>query len=133
MSRANPPDDSRTAAKALAAIGVRSATAPAVSDCGGAEAFALRVIGGDMLPEFADGDIIIVEPEGVAAPGSFVVAQSGGEWYFRQLQRDPGGWLLVALDATLPAVRLEGLDAVRGVVIQKAKPGRRRSTKRYVD
>jgi DNA polymerase V len=40
--------------------------------CGGGEAFALRVLGQSMAPEFAEGEIIIVEPEGLAREGSYV-------------------------------------------------------------
>lgn len=125
-------DAKRSSVDALAAIGVR-VERPAGDACGSGEVFALRVLGTAMLPEFEEGDIIVVEPEGLATSGSFVVAQCAGEWHFRQLQRDAAGWFLVALDATLPVLRLDSLAAVRGVVIQKSKPGRRSGSKRYVD
>jgi SOS-response transcriptional repressor LexA len=101
--------------------------------CSGAESFALLVLGDSMMPEFDDGDVIVVEPEGLAGDGSYVVAQVGGEWTFRQLVRRDGRWQLRALNAVYPAVALDDLSAVRGVVIQKSKPGRRRATKRYVE
>ncbi|MBI3155833.1 MAG: S24 family peptidase [Burkholderiales bacterium] len=86
-----------------------------------------------MAPEFADGDIIVVEPDGALHDGSFVVARHDGEWIFRQLRADgAGGWRLHALDPAWPDLPLPGLDAVRGVVIQKSVPGRRRLGKRYV-
>ncbi|MCP5288086.1 MAG: S24 family peptidase [Burkholderiaceae bacterium] len=86
-----------------------------------------------MMPEFADGDVIVVEPDGALKDGSFVVAQHDGEWIFRQLRAAPGaGWRLHALDPAWPDLPLADLDAVRGVVIQKAVPGRRRLTKSYV-
>jgi DNA polymerase V len=44
-----------------------------------------------------------------------------------------GRWQLRALNPVYPAVALGELSAVRGVVIQKSKPGRRRATKRYVE
>lgn len=101
--------------------------------CAGGEVFALRVVGHSMMPEFADGDVIVVEPDGALKDGSFVVAQHDGEWIFRQLRADPGaGWRLHALDPAWPDLPLADLDAVRGVVIQKAVPGRRRLTKSYV-
>lgn len=104
--------------------------------CSGAEAFALRVLGEDMAPEFADGDIIVIEPGGAVRDGSFVLAQVDGEWVFRQLRHDEAsGWSLVALNPacrTLNPVALGNLDAVRGVVIQKAVPGRRRQSRFYV-
>lgn len=107
------------------------APAPA-GECSGGEAFALRVIGGSMAPEFIEGDIVVVEPEGLAKDGSFVVAEHGGEWIFRQLCRRGQGWWLHALDAAWPDLPLPSLEAVRGVVIQKAVPGRRRATRRYI-
>jgi SOS-response transcriptional repressor LexA len=101
--------------------------------CAGGEVFALRVVGRSMMPEFTDGDVIVVEPDGALKDGSFVVAQHDGEWIFRQLRAAPGaGWLLHALDPAWPDLPLADLGAVRGVVIQKAVPGRRRLTKSYV-
>ena len=111
--------------------------ADAAPDCSGGELFALQVLGEAMRPEFDPGDVIVVEPDGVAGDGSFVVARVGGDWMLRRLGRQDGGWVLetlnpAAVDAT-PAIRLEDLSAVRGVVIQKSRPGRRRSLKRYVE
>jgi SOS-response transcriptional repressor LexA len=102
-------------------------------DCDGAEAYALMVLGDSMAPEFADGDIVVVEPEGLARDGSYVIALVGGEWTLRQLRAAGEAWTLHALDPRYPTVPLADLDAVRGVVIQKSKPGRRRAAKRYVD
>lgn len=99
--------------------------------CGG-EPFALRVLGDSMLPEFADGDIIVVEPDGALRDGSFVVACVDGEWLFRQLTGGGAAWRLHALNDALADQALPDLSAVRGVVIQKAVPGRRRAGKRYV-
>lgn len=103
--------------------------------CSGGESFALRVLGDDMAPEFNEGDIIIVEPDGALKTGCFVLARHGGEWTFRQLVQREGAWWLHALNPTradLPDLPLPGLDAVHGVVIQKAVPGRRRLTKHYL-
>lgn len=107
---------------------------PAVDSdgCSSGESFALRVLGDDMSPEFNDGEIIIVEPDGVLRDGSFVLAQFEGEWIFRQLRREDGYWSLHALKDLLPALPLPDLAAVRGVIIQKAVPGRRRLSKFYV-
>ncbi|CAG1010272.1 DNA polymerase V [Burkholderiales bacterium] len=102
-------------------------------DCSGAEPFALMVLGDSMAPEFADGEIIIVEPDGIATDGSYVVAQVEGEWTMRQLARTEDGWELRALDPAYPATAIAGLDAVRGVVIQKSRPGSRRAARRYVE
>jgi SOS-response transcriptional repressor LexA len=103
--------------------------------CSGAEAFALRVLGDDMAPEFNHGEIIVIEPDGALKPGSFVLAQLDGEWIFRQLRQSGDGWALHALNPAqgdLPVLPLPDLGAVRGVVIQKAVPGRRRLSKFYV-
>lgn len=103
--------------------------------CSGAESFALRVLGDEMAPEFKAGEIIIVEPGGALKHGSFVLAQLDGEWIFRQLLRRGDGWTLHALNPARPEgseLPLPDLVAVRGVVIQKAVPGRRRLSKFYV-
>lgn len=42
-------------------------------------AFALRIRGDSMSPEFVEGDVIVVDPAVVPRPGSFVVAKNGGE------------------------------------------------------
>lgn len=100
--------------------------------CAGGESFALRVLGDSMAPEFREGEIIIVEPEGLAVDGSYVLAWHGDEWTFRQLRRDGAQWRLRALNPAYPDAPAIDLSAVRGVVIQKAIPGHRRAGKRYV-
>lgn len=100
--------------------------------CSGAEPFALMVLGDSMAPEFAEGEIIIIEPEGLAQDGSFVLAQVNGEYIFRQLRERDGRWRLEALNPRYPALDIPALDAVKGVVIQKQKPGSRRSRKSYI-
>ena len=100
-------------------------------DCSGAEPFALRVLGQSMAPEFDEGDVIVVEPDGLAADGAFVIAHADGEWIFRQLVAVGPQWELRALAPGHPAIALADLAAIRGVVIQKSKPGRRRAAKRY--
>lgn len=101
--------------------------------CSAAEPFALQVLGDAMAPEFNEGDIIIVEPEGHATDGAYVLAFAHDEWIFRQLRRRDSGWALVALNAAYAPIDLPDLAAVRGVIIQKSRPGRRRATRRYVD
>jgi SOS-response transcriptional repressor LexA len=104
----------------------------AVSACSGSEAFALRVLGTSMEPEFMEGEIILVEPDGQLCDGRYVVAQHAGAWIFRQLRAQAGGWQLHALNPAFADLPLPDLAAVRGVIIQKALPGRRRASKRYV-
>ena len=38
-------------------------------DCSAGESFALMVLGHSMAPEFLEGEIIIIEPDGLAADG----------------------------------------------------------------
>ena len=100
--------------------------------CAGGESFALRVLGHSMSPEFNEGEIIIIEPEGLAKDGSYVIAWHGDAWIFRQLLRDARGWRLHAVSPAFADIRLPDLGAGRGVIIQKALPGRRRASKRYI-
>ena len=105
------------------------------SGCSGGESFALRVIGDDMAPEFLDGEIVIVEPDGALKDGSFVLARDGDDWLLRRLVRRGPAWALCALNPACrhrPQIALDDLAAVHGVVIQKAVPGRRRLSKFYV-
>jgi DNA polymerase V len=103
-----------------------------VPDCGGGESFALMVMGHSMAPEFLEGEIIIIEPEGLAKDGSYVLAWHNEEWTFRQLLRANNGWVLHPLSPAFADAPLADLSAVRGVIIQKALPGRRRASKFYV-
>jgi len=107
--------------------------ADTASDCSGAESFALMVLGDSMAPEFTDGDVVVVEPEGHARDGSFVIAHVADEWTLRQLVAMEGGWMLRALNPAYPAQVLASLGQIRGVVIQKSRPGRRRAARRYVE
>lgn len=109
---------------------------PAAADddhgaCSGSESFALMVLGDSMAPEFAEGDVIVIEPDGLATDGAFVLARHGEEWIFRQLAAAGGGWQLRPLNPRYPAIDLPDLAAVRGVVIQRTTPGKRKSTTRY--
>lgn len=108
--------------------------APDIS-CEGAEVFALQVLGGDMQPEFDPGDIVIIEPGGALGDGCFVLAQRYATWLLRQLTWCDGRWWLRALSPTPgneSGFPLPDLSSVRGVVIQKAVPGRRRASKFYI-
>jgi len=105
----------------------------ALDACSGAESFALMVLGDSMEPEFVEGDIIIIEPEGLATEGSFVMAWLADEWIFRQLARDTGGWKLRPLNPKYASAPIPDLSVIKGVIIQKSRPGRRKATKRYID
>lgn len=103
-----------------------------VDSCVGGEPYALMVLGDAMLPEFENGDIIVVEPEGLARDGSFVVAFHNDEYTFRRLRIHEGQHYLQALNELYPTEEISGIEAVKGVVIQKKKPGKRKSFKSYV-
>ena len=103
------------------------------SACSEAEAFALMVLGDSMIPEFSEGEIIIIEPEGLAKDGSYVLAQLDGEWIFRQLARFGEAWQLRPLNPAYPPATIRDLSCVKGVIIQKSKPGRRKAAKYYVE
>ena len=107
--------------------------ASAASACDGSEAFALMVLGDSMRPEFAQGEVVVIEPAGRIEDGSFVLAQVADEWILRQLRRVESHWRLCALDPAVEDVMIGDLDSVRGVVIQRVRPGRRKETKFYIE
>ncbi len=92
--------------------------------CSDAEPFALMVLGDSMEPEFMEGEIIVVEPEGLATDGSYVIAFHNEEYIFRQLLKREAGWALHALNPAYPDHPIASLSGVRGVVIMKKKSGR---------
>jgi DNA polymerase V len=102
------------------------------SSCSGAEVYALMVLGDSMLPEFEDGDVVVVEPEGLARDGSYVIAFHNEEYIFRQLRIQDGHYSLAALNESYPTMDVPGIEVVKGVVIQKKKPGKRKNFKSYI-
>lgn len=104
-----------------------------VGSCSGAESFALMVLGDSMLPEFAEGEVVIIEPEGLAKDGAYVLAFHQDEWIFRQLRQVGDTWRLSPRNPAYPEIVIGDLAPVRGVIIQKTKPGRRRALKHYVE
>lgn len=121
------PDASNTYVEAT-----QTAFDATLPECAGGESFALMVQGYSMAPEFLEGEIILVEPEGLARDGSYVLAMHAQEWTFRQLLRTPNGWLLHPLNPAFADAAIPDLTPVHGVIIQKALPGRRRASKHYV-
>lgn len=103
-----------------------------LSTCAGAEPFALMVLGDSMMPEFEEGEIIIIEPEGLTTDGSFVLAFHNEEYIFRQLVRREGDWYLYPLNIRYEETLISDLSVVKGVIIQKQRPGSRRTRKTYV-
>ena len=129
MQNSAPLRESQSAIGAHASFPAPDASLP---DCAGGESFALMVLGHSMAPEFNEGEIIIIEPEGLAKEGSYVLAWLNEEWTFRQLLRVDASWLLHPLNPAFADVSLPDLASVRGVIIQKALPGRRRASKHYI-
>ncbi len=106
---------------------------PVTGSCIEAEPFALQVLDDTMAPEFPPGCIVIIDPTGRARDGAHVLAEVKGEFILRTLASLPaGGFELRAQMPGQPAIALaDGLDAVRGVVTQRA--GRRRSQHKHYD
>lgn len=99
--------------------------------CADSEPFVLMVLGNQMLPEFEAGWVITIDPGAPVKDGAFVVAQTADDLYFRQLVRHAEGWMLKALNPLYENIPLDNLKGIKGVVVQKSKPGRRKESKRY--
>jgi len=102
------------------------------SNCASAEPYALMVLGDSMLPEFEEGEIIVVEPSGLVKSGSYVVAFVNEEYIFRQVVQHEEGWMLKPLNSVYPNLPIDDLEPVKGVVIMKKRPGKRSEQKRYI-
>lgn len=94
-----------------------------ITSCGGG-VFALTVLGDSMDPEFIEGHVIIIDPEGIIKNGAFVLAIYDGEYIFRQLIMENDKYFLKPLNSHYPTLEIAGLSAIKGVIIQRA--GRRR-------
>ena len=103
-----------------------------VSSCASAEPYALMVLGDSMLPEFEEGEIIVVEPSGLVKSGSYVVAFVNDEYIFRQVVQQEDGWMLKPFNPMYPNLPIDDLEACKGVVIMKKRPGKRSDQKRYI-
>ncbi len=120
------------------AIPVVSASAPADepagSNCDDKSVAALMVLGDSMEPEFAEGEIIVIQMGAQPTEGMYVIAEVAKEdFIFRQLRRDEqGGWLLRALNPAWPDTPIPGLEIVRGVITHKRNARSRKSLKSYV-
>lgn len=98
-------------------------------------AFALRILGDSMEPEFAEGDIVIIDPEVTPQPGDFVVAKNSEEEAtfkkYRPRGRNEKGdeyFELVPLNPDYPTMRSdhEHLKVIGTMVmcIKRRKPKR---------
>ena len=101
-----------------------------MNNCGH-DPFALRVLGNSMEPEFKEGHIIIIEPNGEIKNGSYVFAVYKDEYIFRQLVIKNGQHFLKPLNDNYPTLEISDLDAIKGVITQRAGV-RRKEHKYYV-
>ena len=99
-----------------------------MSNCAGSEPYALQVLGDSMEPEFPDGCIIIIEPDGSLSDGCFVIANKVNDIVLRQLCKRQDEWFLVPLNASYNDEKIDNIDVIRGRVIQRA--GRKRSDRK---
>jgi DNA polymerase V len=99
----------------------------------GMEAYALRVIGDSMSPEFEDGNIIIVDPAFPLLNGVYAVVDNNGEIIFGQYfnaDAEHDSCRIEYLKADMPAVMLARNFKKKGVITQR-NTRRRKDTKRY--
>lgn len=99
----------------------------------GAEAYALRVIGDSMSPEFEDGNIIIVDPGFPLLDGVFAVIDNTGEILFGQYFEGGDGrgdCRIEYLKSGMEPVILNAGFKKKGVITQR-NVRRRKDTKYY--
>ena len=103
----------------------------APSKCAESEPYALMVLGDSMEPEFKEGEIIVIEPDGHIQDGSYVIAYHNDEYIFRQVVIEGERWLIKPLNEAYETQELSGPEAVKGLITQKKGRGRR-NRKSYV-
>jgi DNA polymerase V len=99
--------------------------------CTKQESFALLVLGDSMMPEFKDGNVIVIDPEMPPRNGSFVFAKHQEEYIFRQLEIKDDKYFLKPLNPNYPTLEIPDLKSVEGVIISGGGT-RRRDRKSYV-
>lgn len=99
------------------------------SSCSKAEPFALQVLGDSMIPEFPNGVVIVIDPEGVVRDGCYVIAVHKDEYIFRQYRFYEGKHYLAPLNDLYPTEEIPGVHVIKGVIIQQA--GRRRKDRKF--
>ena len=100
-----------------------------MGSCSSKDVFALQVQGNSMAPEFQDGAVIVIDPQGHVKDKSYVIANLNGELVFRQILIHGGEMTLRVLDGSEPESQIEDLKVIEGVVIQQA--GRRRKDRKF--
>lgn len=99
------------------------------SSCSKAEPFVLQVLGDSMIPEFQDGVVIVIDPEGVVRDGAYVIALHNEEYTFRQYRLYEGKHFLAPLNDLYETVEIPGPQVIKGVVVQQA--GKRRKDRKF--
>lgn len=102
-----------------------------LDSCSKREPFALLVLGDSMLPEFKDGNIIVIDPDMSPANGHFVFAKYDGEYIFRQLEIQNDKYFLKPLNPAYPTLEIPDLTAIEGVIVAGGGT-RRRDRKSYI-
>ena len=89
------------------------------NSCMDKEPFVLRVIGGNMEPEFPDGSIIVVDPGQPVTDGDFVVTKLNDQVELRQLSINNGNWRLTATAAPEESSDITSLTDIIGRVVKR--------------
>ncbi len=86
----------------------------------GRHSFALRVRGDSMLPDFREGDMIVVDPELAPRSGDFVVAvaDDAGEATFKRYLKKKDGEVLMPLNADYSPIVLKPEHRLVGKVVR---------------
>ncbi|OOH86291.1 hypothetical protein BMF29_08425 [Comamonas kerstersii] len=79
--------------------------------------FAVRVVGDSMEPDFAEGSLLIIEPELDPLPNDFVVVKNGSdETTVKKLVRDGSDWYLKPSNDRYPIKKMTLDMRIIGVV-----------------
>jgi SOS-response transcriptional repressor LexA len=92
-----------------------------VTDVANQEVFALRVEGDSMTPEFAPGDLVVVDPNAVWENGNYVIALKEDETIFKQYKVYGKTAVLKPLNPKYDDILLTEEIQIIGRVIRKIK------------
>jgi DNA polymerase V len=100
--------------------------------CGSDELYALMVLGDDMMPEFEEGSVIVIDPSSDATDGRYVVAEVNDEYTFRQLViREERFFLRTLKEPDVLEELPAGRTAIKGIIVQKNGKSRRRADRKF--
>jgi transcriptional regulator with XRE-family HTH domain len=92
-----------------------------------ARAFAVRLSGSSMLPRFLPCDLIVIDPEVQADPGTFILARTQDQVLFRRYRPKQAGTFagaeLMALNPDWPTVMMTSNDIILGVLTEHVSHG----------